>query len=214
MEITVFKRNFLLGVVVSALTAGSVSVVAQESVTSTVTVEVVNAFDLVETQAINFGTITVIGFNNTAGGTTDFQATVVVPADGSQPNAGTTGTPDADGADSDSSITLLTVGQRGVYDISNAAPFTVLNVTLPASPVTLFAPSAPPGNGTFTMDNFTAVDTANGSDASSTITTDVNGAAQLGFGATLFTPTAPVSPSSLTYVDATYSGSYTIQIQY
>jgi hypothetical protein len=187
---------------------------AQESISSQVTVEVINAFDFAETQAISFGTITVVGFNNTTGGATDFQATVVIPADGSQPSASNRGTADSDPADRDALITLLTPGQRGLYDIANAAPFTDLSVTLPAAPVTLVAPSAPLSNGTFIMDSFTAVNTDNGSDASATITTDVNGAAQLGFGATLYTPTAPASPSSLTYVDATYSGSYTIQVQY
>jgi hypothetical protein len=213
MEKTMFKQNTLKVIVASSLIAGAVSVVAQESVTSNATVTVSNAFDLVETQPISFGSITAIGYNYTSTGSSGtLQATVTVPANGSAPSAGTTGTADADPTDTDSAISILTPGQRGLYDISNAAPFTALVVTLPSS-VALSAPSAPPGNGTFILDNFTAVNTDGGADASTSITTNATGAAQIGLGATILT-NVPAATGNLTYIDATYSGSYTLQVSY
>jgi hypothetical protein len=217
MEKTMFKQNTLKVLVASSLVAGAVSVVAQESVTSTASVIVSNAFDFVETQPITFGTVTAIGYTNSSSGVAgDIRAFVTVPADGSAPSASaTTGTSDTDPDDNDASITLLSAGARGLYDISNAAPFTDLTVTLPTS-VAVSAPSAPPSNGQFIMDTFTAVDTSDSSVVASggTIQTDGTGAAQLGLGARLITPAVAAAPSSLSYIDATYNGTYTITVSY
>lgn len=208
-----FKQNTLKVIVASSLIAGAVSVVAQETVTSTATVTVSNAFDLVETQPITFGTITAIGYNyQSTGNSGTLQARVTIPATGAGATSGTVGAADTDPGDTDSSISILTPGQRGLYDISNAAPFTALTVTLPAS-TTLSAPSAPPTNGEFILDNFTAVDTDGNTPITTSITTDATGAAQIGLGAQLLTE-VPAATGTLTYIDATYEGSYTLTVSY
>ncbi|MCC2604777.1 hypothetical protein [Planctobacterium marinum] len=196
------------------------SVNAQETANSTASVTIQNSFTLAESQALSFGTITVQGEQDTDA-TLDgtVQAQVTVFANGSTPTSGSTGTTDTDAGDRDASATIITAGQPAIFDISGAAAFTTLTISVPADDsVTLSAPSAPPTNGTFTITGADLYDNANGTDIAvasdaGSITTDASGAAQFAFGAVLNTEDA-TGANTTSYIDETYTGSYSITVSY
>lgn len=208
----------VLPLMILAAVTGSVN--AQETANSTATVTIQNSFTLAESQALNFGTLTVQGETDTDA-TLDgtVQAQVTVFANGSTPTSGSTGTTDTDAGDSDASATIITAGQPAIFDISGAASFTTLTISVPAdNSVTLSAASAPPTNGTFTITGADLYDNANGTDITvasdaGTITTDATGTAQFAFGAILNTQDA-TGQNSTSYIDASYTGSYAITVSY
>ncbi|MFT6330211.1 MAG: hypothetical protein ACJAYN_002151 [Bermanella sp.] len=224
-----FKRNHI-NVAIAATALLTSSAAFAETVTSTASVTVQNAFTLAEVAPLNFGALRV-----TQGAAQDpvLPAFITLPVDGSamvptggQTNGGT--------ASTDANMTAITQGSIAEYAISNAAPFTNLTVTV-ASGASATAASGIAGTitgvngatmvtaGGGTNESFiiyaTVADTlivggANDGIAlnatASNLRTDAAGTVGLQLGGVLaFNPLAATSPN-----DGVYNGSYTLEVAY
>ena len=125
-----FKRNHIYSVVVvGALAASSSVTLAQETVNSTATVTVQNAFNLDEVSTIDFGTLKVTqgaAQTLTAGSAT--LTYVTIPGDGS-PVTTQQGTTAGGAAATDGQTSSIVDGTPGEYSITGAAPFTALTIS-------------------------------------------------------------------------------------
>jgi hypothetical protein len=179
------------------------SLLAETVSTATVSATVQNAFSLVETTALDFGTVRA---SAEAGGTN--VGTLVL-----NPNGSTTVTSSANAA-----ITSLGTPVPGVFTVSGAAPFTDLFVTFPGD-FSLTTAGAPPTSPTFDIPtgSWTGLITGGANDgatlASTTniMQTTSTGGVVLTVGATL---TTDADASSSPYIDAAYTGTYTMTVNY
>lgn len=192
------NSKLLISLVAATCTA---SAIAAESVTSTATVVVQNAFVLTENQALNFGTIRAKA--DTSGSTT---ASLIIPADGSAHSVTRTG------AVAQSNIIEITAGAPATYSVSSAAPLTNLTITLPTTAIALTNNNSV---ASFTMGSFGAYITSGANSGSaysaSNLQTDANGAVNFSVGATL---TTDGSTPAADYTDGTFTGTYTITVSY
>ena len=192
------NSKLLISLVAATCTA---SAIAAESVTSTATVVVQNAFVLTENQALNFGTIRAKA--DTSGSTT---ASLIIPADGSAHSVTRTGT------EAQSNIIEITAGAPATYSVSSAAPLTNLTITLPTTAIALTNNNSV---ASFTMGSFGAYITSGANSGSaysaSNLQTDANGAVNFSVGATL---TTDGSTPAADYTDGTFTGTYTITVSY
>lgn len=192
------NSKLLISLVAATCTA---SAIAAESVTSTATVVVQNAFVLTENQALNFGTIRAKA--DTSGSTT---ASLIIPADGSAHSVTRTGTI------AQSNIIEITAGAPATYSVSSAAPLTNLTITLPTTAIALTNNNSV---ASFTMGSFGAYITSGANSGSaysaSNLQTDANGAVNFSVGATL---TTDGSTPAADYTDGTFTGTYTITVSY
>jgi hypothetical protein len=113
------RNKISLAIAVSAVLLTSTSVVNAEIASDSATVTVQNAFTLTSTTPINFGTLRV--------SQSEIQATTptftTLNVDGSQ-NA-------TDGVSTAAAtITVITAGSPGRFDVSGAAPFSTMTITL------------------------------------------------------------------------------------
>ncbi|MFT6330210.1 MAG: hypothetical protein ACJAYN_002150 [Bermanella sp.] len=217
-----FKRNHInVAIAATALLASSAAFA--ETVTSTATVTVQNAFTLAEVVPLNFGSLRVTQPGAQATATPTF---ITLPVDGSAMIA-------TDG-NASASMTAITQGTIAEYAISNAAPFTNLSVTLDASGTNeltaTIATSIAGVNGATLVtaggaaDEFFTIhadvsDTlivggANDGDplvtAANNLRTDGTGAVGLQLGAVLsYNAAASGSPN-----DGLFQGSYTLEVTY
>lgn len=159
-----------------------------EDAGSSVDVTVQNAFTFTEDQALNFGTFVAIS------DATDTSNIVIAPGGGNTVNN-----------PGNALIIALTAGVAGQFTIAGAAPTTALNVSLPTS-VTLVCGACSGSQPDFVVNTFTD-DSAGG--PGGTVTTDGSGGGTLNVGATLNTQ-ADANP----YEDGTYSGAYTVSVNY
>ncbi|TPE54519.1 DUF4402 domain-containing protein [Maribrevibacterium harenarium] len=193
------NSKLLISLVAATCTA---SAIAAESVTSTATVVVQNAFVLTENQALNFGTIRAKA--DTSGSTT---ASLIIPADGSAHSVTRTGN-----SISQSNIIEITAGAPATYSVSSAAPLTNLTITLPTTAIALTNNNSV---ASFTMGSFGAYITSGANSGSaysaSNLQTDANGAVNFSVGATL---TTDGSTPAADYTDGTFTGTYTITVSY
>lgn len=191
------KKYLITGI--SALLASHA--LALETLNSNATVTVNNAFTLAESSAMTFGTIRATADTTAAGAT----ASLTLPADGSA-GAVTAATP------ASANIVVITGGTPASFAITNAAPSTPLTLSLPAGIVNLTTPG---GTAAFTVDTFNAIVRGGPNDgdayAAANLITDATGAVGFDVGATLHTDAG--SPGS-DYLDGTYTGSYTVQVDY
>ena len=179
--------------------------VAAETVTSTATATVQNAFTLAEVTALDFGTFRATNTTVALGGV----ATLVRPA-----NAATASSTSATtGA---AKIQSLVEGAPGEYTVSGVAGFSTLTLTLPlTAEVTLAAAGTPAGVATFAVEDFTAYKTSGTAGAIAlassvgTFQVDSAGEATFTIGASLETV-----PSDDTYADVPYSGDYIVTVEY
>ncbi|MCZ2720692.1 DUF4402 domain-containing protein [Marinomonas sp. 15G1-11] len=189
-------------IVIGSIFLGAASFSMAETVNTTATVTVQNAFNLVEATPFTVGTIRATA--DPAGTET---ATVVIPADGSAPTAATSGAPAA--------VSVLTAGTPATYTVDSAAGFTSLTLTLPAAPINLTAAAAPPGTPKFTLGTFTGYITSgpnNGTAyAAANLQTDATGAVSFSVGATLTTDAAA---STSPYIDGDYTGTFPVIVIY
>lgn len=128
-----FKRNHIYSVVVvGALAASSSVTLAQETVNSTATVTVQNAFNLDEVSTIDFGTLKVTqGAAQTVTAGSATLTYVTIPGDGS-PVTTQQGTTAGGAAPTDGLTSSIVDGTPGEYAITGAAPFTALTITTAA----------------------------------------------------------------------------------
>tara|TARA_R110002167_G_scaffold348055_2_gene559223 strand:- start:5681 stop:6283 length:603 start_codon:yes stop_codon:yes gene_type:complete len=184
------------------LVSSNVALAATAAGTATVTVQ--NTFTLTETTALSFGTIRA---KADATGSTNIAALVLDP-DGS-----TTVT-----AAGDAEITALTPATAGVFTVAGAASFTDLEIEFPADFKLVFA-SAPPTSPDFEIlqADWTAdiIGGANDTLAYNSVTpnlqTDNTGAVAFSVGTSLKTDSAT---SSTGYLDESYTGNYTMTVNY
>ena len=194
------KHNKILTALFAASIIGVAATAQAETVTGTASLTVQNAFSLVETTQLSFGTITVAAATGTHASADD--ATMVLSPEGGTPvitNAAATG----------GAIGSIVAGTPATFDVSGAAPFTDLVVTMTAG-TTLTNAAAPPGNGAFTLSAFAARETGATSNIASlgNITTDLNGAKSFTLGATM------TIDGSSDYIDGLYSGTYNVEVSY
>jgi hypothetical protein len=199
-EYSMFKNNKILTTLFAASIIGVAATAQAETVTGTASLTVQNAFSLVETTQLSFGTITVAAATGTHD--SDDDATMVLSPEGGTPvitNAAATG----------GAIGSIVAGTPATFDVSGAAPFTDLVVTMTAG-TTLTNAAAPPGNGAFTLSAFAARETGATANIASlgSITTDLNGAKTFTLGATM------TIDGSSDYIDGLYSGTYNVEVAY
>lgn len=180
------------------------SVFAEQVTTATVTTTVQNAFTLVETTPLNFGTVRAVADNT---GAANIAILTLSPAGAIVPTAGV----------ANSALTSLGGANAGVFTVSGAASFTNLTVTFPAD-FTLTNGAAPPGSPVFDVLQADWVGTIVGGAndgvtyAGGNMQTDVTGAVALNVGTQLKTDSAVGTTGQ--YLDAAYTGTYTMDISY
>ena len=220
------RKKINLALAVSTVLLASSSIVNAEIATDSATVQVQNAFTLASTTPISFGVLRV----------SQPEAQATTPTFTTLDVDGTQTATDGDSAN-DATMTVITSGTPGRFDVSNAAPFTDLTITLDTTTdneaIGTPAPTANALDGMFGVslttagagpnDNFimqvTAADTrieggtSNGvayDIANPNLRTDGTGAVGLSFGGVLiYNRASIVSPA-----DGTYTGNYQITVNY
>lgn len=208
------QRNYNLakGLSVAALLVGS-NVALAENVTVPATVTVNNAINFTFTGSLNFGQVRAAA-NTTAATCIGLQ----IPAGAAAAALGTpTGTVAAYNAacTTTTGASLQAVGgtpSRPVFTIAGVAPFTTLQLALPSTAVNLTAATGP-GTAQFQLVDFTGFKTSGTPGAvTTTIATDAGGGATFNVGATLITD--PSGPTTATYQDLAYTGSFVVSVTY
>jgi len=201
-------------IAIALLAAGATQATAKETVNSTATVKVQNAFDLAENTGLDFGTLRVTADTGTAKATA-VAATVTVKSDGS-------GTTAANPSGSVlASAQVIAEGSPATYTVTKVAPFSKMVITFPADDsVILSAASAPNETSKFTLSGFEAYVTsgANANTAydtgTSNLAADVDGTVTFAVGATLNTDKRGTEGAITQYIDGDYTGKYDIIVAY
>lgn len=165
-------------------------------------VAVQNAFTLTKDADLDFGTI-----RAKADLTGTVSATLVLAAN--PDTSSTTATSDADEAE----IAILTAGTPASFSVSGVSPFATLTITNPTE-TAIVPDSAPAGTAGFTLGTptyYVLTGATPNSAATTSIQVDGAGEATFNVGATLAT-TAVAATSD--YIDGTYSGTFTLQLDY
>ena len=184
-----FKYVALGACAASALLATDANAQSQQVVGATVNLTVQNAFTLVETTPMNYGTLAAF-CDAGANSTTATLSTAGVLALGAP-------------AATAQFIDISAVGRtQGVFDVTGAAPTTSLTVTL-ANPANATCAACGGGNPPMTLGGLT-------DDTLGTVTTDANGALTINVGATLTTQSTCLAQ----YADGAYVGTYDITVSY
>ncbi|WP_371192761.1 hypothetical protein [Glaciecola sp. SC05] len=202
-----FKRNQLyVSLFAATMVLGTSTAMAQESVSSSASIVVQNAFDLTEVAPLDFGTVRATVDSDPTDDTGSVSiASFTLGADGSTGSVSLAG-----GATTVAALSVIANGTPAEFAIANASPFTTINI----SSVTAFDlvnTGAAPGTAVFGVSSviFREVGaTANGT----TVTTDIGGAAGFTLGATLSTDDATSAQTN--YADGTYSGTFVMQVSY
>lgn len=220
------RKQLSLAVAVSTVLLASSAVVNAEIANDTATVTVQNAFTLASTTPIDFGVLRVSQTQVMVQATPVYTSLNV---DGTQ--TATDGVPAAGDA---ATMTVITAGTPGRIDVTNAAPFTTLTVTLDATSLDFAgAADADAFDGINDIDLTTAgagvndhfsmyVSAADArveggtndgdtySDTTPNLRTDGTGAVGLSFGGRLgYSYLSTVSPD-----DGTYTGNYSVTVNY
>ena len=185
------KKTATCAAVLSAFALVAPAAHANTTTGTIISAAVDNTFTLVETQPMDFGSFVAINGTATANIVIDPTAGSPTYSADPGPNAGTA-----------ARLIQISTSARGIYDITGAAPNTVLAVTYPNS-VTLDDGTAGPD---FTIDTFTDADA---NVTTGTITTDGVGAYTIGLGATLHT-----DGTAAVYADGVYTGAITVTVTY
>lgn len=178
-----------------------------ETATGTTSVTVQNGFDLEETTPLSFGTVVAIANSNV---TVD-PATLTVDSDGvtaDTQGVSTSGT---------ASIVPIVAGTPGTFTVSNAAPNTLVTITLPTDGDGLLLEDPSGTDDTdFTIDFFERTIVTSGT--AFTADTDDTGTLVFNVGATLGTGVAAGgaagTDASVPYENVTFTGSYTVMVEY
>jgi hypothetical protein len=191
----------------SILMFASSTVFAETVTTATVSTTVQNAFTLVETTPLSFGTLRAKNDNTNVA---NFATLTIAPTGVLTPGAQV-------GA---SRLTSLSGGTAGVFTVSGAAAFTNLTVTFP-NDFTLTTAGAPPNSAVFNVLKAdwtgTIVGGANNGVALNgtfnNLQTNGTGGVALNVGTKLKTDILGATTTS-GYIDAAYTGTYTMDISY
>jgi hypothetical protein len=203
-----FKRKNLYTALVASSALLLSAAASAETTPGTASIQITNAFSLVETTPIDFGNIQVA--NDTDGATTGV-VTVTIPGNANPMTLGNAATP------AEANGNILTQGTPGLFDITGAAPFTALNIQFPTS-FELTNSTAPPSTPAFSVllaeaTTFVVGGANDGvlyNDTTPNLTTDGTGAVGFSLGGVLTTD----ATATAVYADGTYSGSYTMEVIY
>lgn len=206
------NQKLVTGLSAAMLLMGA-NVALAETVTVPATVTVNNAINFTFTGSLNFGQVRAvadataaecIGVQILASGTA---AAVAAP---SAPNAMYTAACTSTGTSA-----MQAVGgtpARPIFTIAGVAPFTTLQLSLPATAINLTAATGP-GTAQFQLVDFTGYKTTTPAGAvTTTIAVDAAGGATFNVGATLITD--PTTPTITTYQDLAYTGSFNVAVTY
>lgn len=200
-EISMLKRNKIFLAMLASSVVVSASAFAEESVSSTATITVQNAFDLVEVTPMSFGTITVATPGLDSGATDG--ANITLKGDG------TSVIDDKTVATTGGSIRSLVEGTPATFEISNAAGFSGMDIILETDPISMKNLGAPEDNGTFTISDFKSYDADGDETSENKIITGEDGTATFIVGAKL-----ALDPKSKKYIDGQYTANYEIKVKY
>ena len=114
------RNKILAALLASSTVLITTSINAAETVNATASVTVQNAFELVESEQLSFGTITFAKGD----GTPTTQPTILLSTQGESTATNSTGGTTA------AKVSTITTGTPATFDIANASPFTTLNVTI------------------------------------------------------------------------------------
>ena len=192
------NRALGLSIIVAGMTAGVAN--AADTVTANASVTVLSTINIVNTTPMSFGTIAAFG-DGSGGGDT---ATLTMPADGSATSVSYTT------SSAEANVVEIVAGNVAQFDITGAAPNTVINVTLPGAASTLTDPAG--GANTFSLDNFTKAIITSGT--AFTYDTDATGALSFAVGADLITTAAGLTAQGEAYGNSTYTGTYDVTVSY
>ncbi len=184
-----------MAIAAAAVIAMSSPVQAQVTTASNASVTTAAAFTVTETSAIDFGTIVA----SRRGGGGGAVATLDIGAD-----AANSVTVTNVGGATDDFIVSSVDGDRAQFDIGGALATTVMNIELPAAPITLSCGACAPGTPDFTVDTF--VDDG----ADDQVTTDGSGDATFYVGATLST----IAGTGAYEAAGSYTGTYNVTVAY
>lgn len=202
-----FKRNQLyVSLFATTMVLGTGTAMAQESVSSSASIVVQNAFDLTEVAPLDFGTVRATVDSDPL----DDSGSVSVASFSLGPDGAVSSVSLAGGSTTVASLSVIANGTPAEFAVANASPFTTINIQA-VSAFDLVNTSAAPGTAVFGVSNviFREVGaTANGS----TITTDISGTGGFTLGADLSTDDNAAAQTN--YSDGTYSGSFVMQVQY
>jgi hypothetical protein len=197
-----FNQNKITKILGATFILVSSNSVLAETVNSTASVTVTNAFTLEETTPLSFGSVRAIAQADGAN-----VATLVLATDG-------TTTTTAEGT---AIITSLSAATAGVFTVSLAAPFTDLTVTFPPD-FEMTSSSAPSTSPVFdvAVGDWVGLVTGGADDGTEIVTaetmqTDSLGGVVLSVGTTLSTDNAITTTA---YVDTDYTATYTITVDY
>lgn len=180
-----------------------------ETATGDASVTVSNAFTLAQDTALDFGTIR--AQVSDAGGTTASVVTLTLPANGTTPTA--TETTAGVGTTTNASINIINQGTPGTFSVSGAAPDSILTITFDSAFDLTITSGGPKFTATVDEAYITSGPNANRaySPGVDDLFTDSTGAVTFNVGGTLATDSAG---SATNYRDQTYTGSYTMTVNY
>ena len=203
-----FKRNHInTAILAGALTLSTATVFAQQDVDVSATVSVQNAFNFSQASALSFGTIRV---TQTVSDPLDVGASITIPADGSTPTV--TAADNTTNPTSEGTISVITPGVPAQFTIDSAAPNTAMTISTIASTTLTNVATTAGFVLDFTLtDDVQVVGGPNDGQAytSFNLVTDATGAVGFALGGTL---TTEVDEDQ--YEDVTYSGDYTVEVDY
>ncbi|MGB3725133.1 MAG: hypothetical protein WA981_05150 [Glaciecola sp.] len=202
-----FKRNQLyVSLFATSMILGATSVVAQESVTSSASVVVQNAFDLAEVAPLDFGTVrATVDSDPTDDSASVSIASFAIGTDGTVGSVSLAG-----GATTAASMSVISDGSPAEFSITNAAPFTEITLNVPSG-FDIVNSSAPPGTAVFGVGTFLFREVGATSDATA-IDTDINGEVSFTMGATLSTDDNAAAQTN--YAEGTYTASFVMEVEY
>jgi hypothetical protein len=205
------KLNLAKSLGAASLLMGS-SLALAENVTVPATVTVNNAINFTFTGSLDFGQV------RAAASATAAQCVGLQIAAGAGAAAVTTAVTTAAynaACTTKTGASLQAVGgtpARPVFTLAGVAPFTTLQLTLPSAAVPLTAATGP-NTAQFQLIDFTGYKTSGTAGAvTTTIATDATGGAVFNVGATLLTD--PTGPTTNTYQDLAYSGTFVVTVTY
>lgn len=214
------KFNLKLSALVSAFALVGLAPVANaESVDITASVEVSNAFDMVASQQLSFGTISAFYDDTVGDGSGNSIATLTIPANPN--NAIATASDD----DTVAKIISIVDGAPAIIEVTGAAPDTALTITTPDVATTPISVTNvdPAITDTFEITGLTSYATVTGgsefgTNATTTtkeFTTDGTGALTFNLGATLSSVDVDGGTGGLiAYGDGTYQATIPVSVDY
>lgn len=202
-----FKRNKLNIALAVPFAVLMSSAAVAETTPGTASIQITNAFNLVETTPISFGNVQLTQDTDTG---TAGSVSITIAGDAT-PMSVTASAP------TEASANILTAGAPGRFDITAAAPFTALDVTFPSA-FDLVNTAAPPSNPALevTLAATTTFILGGVNDGlvlnpgTNDLITDGTGAVGISLGGVLTSDGADDEP----FADGTYSGTYNLTVNY